>query len=530
MKYMRTTRTSLFRKYMFMTMSILLMSYLICGSIMMAFFGKFWRNEKHKLLMSNAQSVADFASEYIRVYTGDADYEEIDLQDFNIDPAVIESFMDTVAENIDADIFITDVHGHFVTGTFNCSHLELGSMVNVSSDMVARVLGGRSEFNTNFDGTYPRNYYTVSVTFDVLDNTGEPVTSCMVFAATQSNGFTEYQYQTLRIFLISALVTLGIAFFFVWTFTYKLTKPLRQMSAAARAFGNGDFSVRVPSSRDDEIGELGLAFNNMANSLAGSEGMRRSFIANVSHELKTPMTTIAGFIDGILDGTIPKEKEDHYLKIVSDEVKRLSRLVRSMLDLSRIDSGELKLNPVKFDLADTVFQTLLTFEQVIEEKEINIEGLEDAVSLNITGDKDLLHQVVYNLIENAVKFTQQGGYIRFTMADSIDRVSVSIQNSGIGIASEELPMVFERFYKTDKSRSYDKKGMGLGLYLCRTIIKYHGGDISVSSVENEYCRFDFYIPKPKEKAKVPEAEAAYANTIDEVEDADIKEIPEEKRK
>lgn len=294
------------------------------------------------------------------------------------------------------------------------------------------------------------------------------------------------------------------------------------MSAAAKAFGNGDFSIRVPDDRDDEIGELGHAFNNMANSLSDSEGMRRSFIANVSHELKTPMTTIAGFIDGILDGTIPPERQNYYLKIVSDEVKRLSRLVRSMLNLSRIDSGELKINPVNFDLTDTVFQTVLTFEQKIDEKKIEIRNLENAIPMTVYGDQDLLHQVIYNIVENAVKFTNEGGYISFTLADSIDRACLSIENSGMGIAAEDLPRVFDRFYKTDKSRSRDKNGLGLGLFLCKTILKLHGGDITVSSVENEYCRFDLYIPKPVNNQKNPDKVINLSDSIDDdIQDVDI---------
>ena len=192
--------------------------------------------------------------------------------------------------------------------------------------------------------------------------------------------------------------------------------------------------MRVPVTSSDELGQLAVSFNNMANSLSNSEGTRRSFIANVSHELKTPMTTIAGFIDGILDGTIPKEQESKYLHIVSDEVKRLSRLVKSMLDLSRIDSGEMKLHPSRFDITNTVVTTLLTFEQKIDEKQIEIRGLEDAAPQEVWGDQDLLHQVVYNLIENAVKFTNEGGYIAVQVSDSIDRTTVVIENSGPGIA------------------------------------------------------------------------------------------------
>ena len=226
--------------------------------------------------------------------------------------------------------------------------------------------------------------------------------------------------------------------------------------------------------------------------------------ANVSHELRTPMTTIAGFIDGILDGTIPPEKQTYYLKIVSDEVKRLSRMVRTMLDLSRIDSGELRLRVQRFDLMDTILTTLISFEKRIEEKNIQILGLEDAQSLQIDGDPDMIHQVVYNLVENAVKFVDPDGYIQMRITDMSDRTVVAIQNSGQGIPADELSLIFDRFYKADKSRSQDKNGMGLGLYLVRTIVKLHGGDITVRSVVGEFCEFEFWIPKMNQQPRLRE--------------------------
>ncbi|MDO4458746.1 MAG: HAMP domain-containing sensor histidine kinase [Clostridia bacterium] len=488
---MRTTQTSLFRKYMTITMCILFASYVVLGSIMMAFMGKFWKDEKAESLTSCASGVSEMISNIVHL----TDETGILSAKDNYLPFFLEKF----TEKFGVDLFITDNNGEILIDNYSYSGLCGDNYPVVDASVVRSVQeseDGFSEFHSTFD-CYPTKYYAVGVPLYYKDvetaHNDEAVGA--VFAATSSDSYVAYQSAVIKVFLISSLISFIISFFVVWAFTYKMTQPLRQMSQAARAFGNGDFSIRVPADRNDEIGELGLAFNNMANSLSNSEEMRRSFIANVSHELKTPMTTIAGFIDGILDGTIPKDKESQYLGVVSDEIKRLSRLVRSMLDLSKIDAGELKLTPVRFDLADTLFQTLLTFEQVINEKGIEIRGLETIAPLNIVGDQDLLHQVIYNLIENAVKFTNPDGYIKIGLTDCIDRAVVSIENSGIGINAEELPKVFERFYKTDRSRSRDKNGMGLGLYLCRTIIKLHGGDISVSSVENQYCRFDFYLPK-----------------------------------
>ena len=293
--------------------------------------------------------------------------------------------------------------------------------------------------------------------------------------------------------------------------------PLRQMSAAAHSFGTGDFSRRIPVESSDEIGELAEALNNMATSLSDSEGTRRNFIANVSHELKTPMTTIAGFIDGILDGTIPQSEQRRYLRIVSEEVKRLSRLVQSMLSLSRIDAGELKLNPSEFDLSGAILSTVLTFEKMIDQKSLDIRGLDSLPQAKAYGDPDLCHQVVYNLIENAVKFTEDGGYIEFSVEDLPEETRATIRNSGIGIEPEEIGMIFERFYKTDKSRSKDKNGMGLGLYIVKTIIRLHGGDIRARSEKGQYTEFSFSLPKKKDRELIKE------QTSLKIQDADYKE-------
>lgn len=319
----------------------------------------------------------------------------------------------------------------------------------------------------------------------------------------------------MRLFLIAALITILIVLVLVGILSYSMAKPLRQMSNAAKKFAVGDFSARVKVTGNDEIGQLAIAFNHMADSLSSSEGMRRSFIANVSHELKTPMTTIAGFVDGMLDGTIPPQNHRHYMNIVSLEVKRLSRLVQSMLSLSRIDNGELKLNRQEFEMVSVIINVLAGFEPRIKEKNLEIRGLENFRKLKVDADPDLMHQVIYNLIENAVKFTNDNGYISFSVIETKYDLSISIENSGPGIPPEDIRYIFDRFYKTDKSRSIDKKGMGLGLFITRSIMRLHGGYIYVESEPDKYCRFTFKLPliiKQNEKQKTTKYVDTTANT------------------
>ena len=392
--------------------------------------------------------------------------------------------LDVAAKVSGSDAVICNTKGKVVIcsdGTADCGHKGL----YVNRDYLNKVIEQGGDRATGIiKGLYEDERFLVSspITNEDGQNLG------ILIVSSPLAGVNAVLTKISNIFLTIAAFVVLASVAAVSVFARRESKPLQEMAKVANAFGHGNLEARVKieESYSEEVEELALAFNNMASSLQKSEYRRQEFVANVSHELKTPMTTIAGFIDGILDGTIPPERQSHYLHIVSDEVKRLSRLVRTMLNLSRIDNGELKLRPNDFDISETVLSTVLTFEKSIDEKKIDIRGLDTLQPMQVHGDEDLLHQVVYNLVENAVKFTNTEGYISFNVSDSIDRIVVTIENSGSGIQSDELPLVFEKFYKTDKSRSQDKNGMGLGLYLVRTIIKLHGGDISVSSVVNEY--------------------------------------------
>lgn len=469
---------------MVVSLSVLLISMISLGITMLFFVANYWETEKRDNLIENANQVSAVLKNLYKLNIENAPFEtENEL--------LFQATISTIARSIDADIFVVDTKGEFLA----CSESEhcIHSKHTISSKILAKTINDEFfEFGT-LDDFYKSTYYTagVPVTVEVGDEEA-PVAFCYV--STKSTFVSGLTMSMMRLFLIAALITLIIAFVFVGIFSYRLAKPLRQMSAAAKKFAVGDFSARIKVTSDDEVGQLAAAMNNMADSLSSSEGMRRSFIANVSHELKTPMTTIAGFVDGMLDGTIPPQNHRHYMNIVSLEVKRLSRLVQSMLSLSRIDNGELKLNRSEFEMVSVIINVLAGFEVKIREKNLEIRGLEDFRKLKVNADPDLMHQVIYNLIENAVKFTNENGYIKFGVVQTKYEISVSIENSGPGIPPEDIRYIFDRFYKTDKSRSVDKKGMGLGLFITRSIMRLHGGHIYVESVPDVFCRFTFNLP------------------------------------
>ena len=303
--------------------------------------------------------------------------------------------------------------------------------------------------------------------------------------------------QVSNFFLVGIAVVTILTILMMAFVASRQNSPLREMAKTARAFGHGDLDARVhlQGQHPEQIEELALAFNNMASSLQKSEYSRQEFVANVSHELKTPMTTIGGYIDGILDGTIPPQKQEYYMRIVSEETKRMSRLVRSMLDISQLQSeGGIPAEKMsRFDVAECAGQMLLSFEQKIVSKDLNVEVDFPDYSVYTVANRDYISQVIYNLLDNAVKFCKEQGTLRLSLRDSDSKVFVSISNEGDTIPAEELSLLFDRFHKIDKSRSVNRDGWGLGLYIVKTIIGLHGEDISVTSMDGR-TEFTFTLP------------------------------------
>ncbi len=468
---------SMFTKYFTLFTGIILGSMAILGAVLLFFASQYFKYERERLLLRNARAAASVtASQYI--LRGDG----------SISRTVVLSNFQILGGAVDATIFLTDNSGRTLVTTHEIENITEDTQVPQSILNRASSAIYFSELG-RMGGLYSTDYYTVGMPV-MVENMGQ---IGYVFVSSSATALRVFLTELLRMFTLSAMLVLVLSFILIYIVTRRMTRPLREMAFAAKSFGKGDFTRRVPVRDNDEMGQLAVAFNNMASSLAATEKMRRSFVANVSHELKTPMTTIGGFIEGILDGTIPEEKREHYLRIVADETRRLSRLVRSMLDLSRIEAGEMKIRPMEFDVNETVCRTIFAFERRIEEKRLDIRGL-DVGKVMVLADADMIHQVVYNLLDNAVKFVNEGGYIELYYKAEGGVTYIGVRNSGEGIAPDEVSSVFDRFYKTDKSRGLDKQGVGLGLYIVKTIVNLHGGDIIVNSEPGQFCEFVFSVP------------------------------------
>ncbi len=292
---------------------------------------------------------------------------------------------------------------------------------------------------------------------------------------------TKASFDIIMIFVICASLSFLLAFVLLYLQSKRISKPINEINEAARNIAAGNFSDRVSVTSADEIGQLASSFNFMADSIENLEDMRSEFISDVSHELRTPMTSISGFAQSIMDGKVPKEKENEYLQIMVDESHRLSKLVNDMLEMSKMSSSEYQLTIEKFDINELIRVCIISLADLIESRNLDLNVDFEADSLNVLADKDSIKRVILNLMDNAVKFSFENTTIGIRTWVRNKRAYISIGNFGVGIDKKDLSSVFNRFYKTDKSRQRNRTGAGLGLSLCKNILTLHHQSIWVES-------------------------------------------------
>ena len=462
------------------TIMILLLALILVGTSFQALVEDYLTDSAVADLQQNSNAIANLASAY---------YSEGSImnRDFmvNLDVASRVSGADTIIFSADGRVMLCS---EVLTG---CSHQGL----RLNENYLARVLENDGDVAT---GSVPQLYdeprfVVASVIRDYVTNEALGI----VVVSRPTYDTSVIMNKISNIFLMVSMLVMALSFVIMLITVKQQSDPLKQMAGIARSFGHGDLDARVKLTSDypEEVEDLALAFNNMAQELQKSEYQRKEFVANVSHELKTPMTTISGYVDGILDGTIPPERSRYYLQIVSDETKRLSRLVRSMLDISRLQdqSGIPDSKKVHFDMEEIVGQVLITFEKKITDKHLDVDVEMPEHPVFTFASQDMVTQVVYNLIDNAVKFCPDGGTLGLKIKAGGNKIYISVSNEGETIPPEELPLVFDRFHKTDKSRSQNRDGWGLGLYIVKTIVCSHGENISVSSRDGK-TEFTFTMP------------------------------------
>ena len=473
-KFLNRHFQGLYWQQMFITTGMVLLTLALLGAAFFSLSYNYARGERNQELQEKAHVVAVYSRDFLDETQPLGSKDVLRLTGF-------------AASVSDVNFLICATDGTVLLSTDESLDGEAALPGNVMSTLFRD-----GDFAKKTDlGLYERSRFVVGV--PVLGKDGATALGA-VFAVASTTSMDTMWQAFLGLFLMTAMVVLMIAFAVCSVTTMRQIKPIREMAQATRLYAEGDFDVRMKDyGRSDEIGELAASFNRMAETLQQTERKRRDFIANISHELKTPMTTIAGYTDGILDGTIPPESEKQYLQIISDESRRLSRLVRRMLDVSQLQVMDPLKSGSRFDVCESMRRVLISMEKKITDRHLDVEADIPEEPILVRGDNDMITQVIYNLLENAAKFARTGTALYLGVTTAADgKAYVTVRNLGDTIPADELPKLFERFHKSDKSRSEDKDGVGLGLYIVKTILEQHKEQIQVTS-EDGVTTFRFSL-------------------------------------
>ena len=469
----------------FTTTAILLVAGItVMGFVQMYLAMSYFVSERKSAL----SGVVQVAAKQVSLLQPDEDLPQLSEEDRER----MQQALSIVSETSDSSLLLADDQGNVILA----AGFDRALGAQIPRTVLDQMAGGQNAMfvSGTLDGVYDKGQYSAGCA--LTDASGQ--VRGYAFASSYASALNGYVADMFSTFILSAGLMLLISSLLSVVFTTRLTLPLRRIAEAARKFGAGDFSTRVPVEGEDEVAQLAVTFNNMAANLEAIDSSRSNFMGNIAHELRTPMTSVKGFVDGMLDGTMPPELYNHYRGVVSQEVGRLTRLIQNMLDISKLEAGEYQVNARSYDVWEGITGAALAAEQRIESGRIKIQGLVPERTM-VYADPDLVHQVVYNLLDNAIKFTPEEGIIRFGVTRSGGQVTVSIWNTGPGIAPEALPFVFDRFFKEDRSRGLNTRGSGLGLHICKVLVNLSGGKIWVESQEGEWCRFSFTLPAESAK-------------------------------
>jgi signal transduction histidine kinase len=414
------------------------------------------------------------------------------------DPDALDSVqiqMETLASYLSVDIWIVNSKGVILLDSSDASVGE--RMSSVDTELSPVTVEG-------FDiGDFGKKYYKIGTFYNYFSEDVLTVFSPITIGFEQlgyvvihekiaqitnsSNGFTNITFFTMGfVFLCSFLILI--------IFTFVVYRPLRKITIAADHYAKGEFDEVIQVHSNDEIGHLANTLNFMAKELGAHEEDQRKFVSNVSHDFRSPLTSIKGYVEAMIDGTIPVEMQGKYLNIILSETERLNKLTQSLLELNRFGQHGMMLDIADFDINNLIRKTILTFEGRCKDKGITFDLVLTGEELLVRADMSKIQQVLHNLIDNAVKFSHHDSSIGIETRVKNEKVLISVKDTGIGIPADSIKKIWERFYKTDLSRGKDKKGTGLGLSIVKEIIQAHQENINVVSTEGVGTEFIFTLP------------------------------------
>lgn len=469
-------KKSLFSKMVTIYAIIIAASFIMIAGILSLWFENYFIDSRKEQLVNESQLIKDYVVKYVN---RDSDMTIGKLND------VLKLFSRTSK----AEIWISDNYGR-IYAISDENHKDVILNLVPGKDLEELRLNHIQEKSGLVEGWFqtPMHIYEIPI-FDSYKFSG------IVIMSTSMNEVNEPMNKVFTIIWVSAIFAIITSCIASYYFSQKIIiKPLAEINYVAGKISKGEVEKRVNIVSNDEIGELVKSFNSMADSLEQIERNRRNFISNVSHEIRSPITSIKGFIGGILDGVIPKEKQNYYLSMTYEEIQRLTRLVNDLLDLSAIEAGQLSIRKERFEINEIIRISVIKFETKINEKKLKVDVCFNQDKLYVIGDRDRIVQVITNLIDNAIKYVGEGGNINVTTKTKGEKVFISVFNDGPIISKEDLKHIWDRFYKADKSRT-SKISTGLGLPIVRSILTQHGEDIWVESKEKEGVTFTFTLKR-----------------------------------
>ena len=389
-----------------------------------------------------------------------------------------------LAEYEDVVVVITDRNGYV---TFLSTH-KYSFPEKFDTEGYDVVLEGNSLSSTGvFDKQLESN--TISVAYPYISgNRADGV----IFVISKANYFNQAFMHTLTVNFVSVAIAILVALVASYFLSKSLVKPLRRMQAGAREISLGRYNKIDCDTKIREYSEVVTTFNKMSTELEKQDRARSDFIANVSHDLRTPLTTIMGYVRGVIDGTIPTSMQNQYLGVALSEAERMQHMIENNLDLSKYESGNFVPNMSNFNLNEIVRSIVITMEKRIREKNIVIDFKYEKSENIVEADESAIYRVVQNLLDNALKFASIGSEIEISITNKNGFAIFSIKNYGSSISEEEQKYIWDRYYKVDTSRSYHKKGSGLGLYIVKSIINQHNQEIEIKSDDNS-VEFSFTL-------------------------------------
>ncbi len=473
-------KKTIFKSIFLVVISMVMLSMVVTAVLLYTQLGAYFRNSVHENLMNRAMEISEVSAYVIDAV--DNDKERIFVKEI-VKIAGTENGQGIIVTNTDGEVIAT---AGFEKGDIGGAKLK--------RETIVKSFYGEGIYGEGNLGGFLRNrlLYTVAPL-----KTREGIAGAVIVCSTDLY-VRNMQFDVMMRFLWVVIFVILLTLFVSTFLAKRIARPIREITVAAKKIAAGDFTQRVNPEAEGELGVLAASFNQMSVALSEMDDMQSSFISDVSHELRTPMTIISGFVDGVLDGTIPEEEHKKYLEIVLSEIKRLNRLVNDLLEMSRLNSGKIEYKMVPFDIAENVRKAIIAFEQSLSEKDIDVEVDFEDETMFVMGNSDSIYRVITNLMDNAVKFTPEKGYVKLSAATSGDKVKVTVENSGKGLNKRELAHIWDRFYQTDKSRS-EKKGVGLGLYIVKNIMKSHNNIIYAESEEGLWTRFIFELDSVKAK-------------------------------